>query len=332
MAKISINKIAELAGVSKTTVSFVLNGRGDEKNISLKTQEKIIDIAKKNNYKANFIARSLSLGKSFTIGFVVPDISNPFFGKIAKQIEAIAETKGYSVMVANTNEDIAKERNIIESFKSRQIDGIILASASNNYDRLTDVFGKEYPYVLFDRFLPNIESPFIGINNYETAQQLTNALIKKGHHKIALFSITSFLPNILERENGYKDSLISNNISFSKNLVFEIDPTDIKSGVKEAISKMISESDPATAILFLNNVLTAEAIWVINTMHPQLKQTLDFASFDNLDLFDYSLPKVTSALQPSKEIANYAVNMLCDQIDNKLLNKGIQLKTTIINR
>ncbi len=332
MAKISINKIAEIAGVSKTTVSFVLNGRGDEKNISLKTQEKILDIAKKNNYKANFIARSLSLGKSFTIGFVVPDISNPFFGKIAKHIETAAEKKGYSVMVANTNEDISKETNIIEGFKARQIDGIILASASINNNQLKTMVGKDYPFVLFDRFLPDTEDSYIGINNYETAQQLTNILIKKGHKRIGLFSVTSFLPNILERIKGYKDSLKDSNIKYCDNLVYEIDPKNIKSGVKNAISQMINETDPITAILFLNNVLTAEAIWAINTIYPDHKEKLDFASFDNLDLFDYSIPRVTSALQPSEDIATYAVNMLCDQIDNNTVNKGIQLNTSIIER
>ncbi len=332
MTKISINKIAELAGVSKTTVSFVLNKRGDEKNISQKTQEKILAVAREHNYKANYIARSLSLGKSFTIGFIVPDISNPFFGKIAKQIEAVAEKKGYSVMVANTNEDILKETNIIESFKARQIDGIILASASKNYNKLSAIIGNSYPSVFFDRFLPEMNKTFIGINNYETAQQLTDLLIKKGHKKIALVSITSYLPNIIDRINGYKDALKASEIEIEGDLIYEIEPTDIKNGIKKVISKIIIGEQPATSVLFLNNVLTAEAIWTINTMYPEYKEQLYFASFDNLDLFDYSIPKVISALQPSEEIANLAVNMLCDQIENNTQNKGILLKTSIITR
>ncbi|MCW3788552.1 LacI family DNA-binding transcriptional regulator [Plebeiibacterium sediminum] len=332
MTKISINKIAELAGVSKTTVSFVLNGRGDEKNISQKTQEKILAVARENNYKANYIARSLSLGKSFTIGFIVPDISNPFFGKIAKQIETVAEKKGYSVMVANTNEDVLKETNIIESFKARQIDGIILASASKNYNQLTSIIGKDYPSVFFDRFLPNMNKPFIGINNFETAQQLTELLIQKGHKKIALVSITSYLPNIVNRINGYKDALTTSEIGVNEDLIFEIEPTDIKNGIKQVISNMVEGENPTTAILFLNNVLTAEAIWTVNTLYPEYKDQLDFASFDNLDLFDYSTPRVISALQPSEDIANLAVNMLCDQIDNNNQHEGIQLDTSIITR
>ncbi len=332
MGKISINKIAEMAKVSKTTVSFVLNGRGDEKNISQKTQEKIRKIAKDNNYKANFIARSLSLGKSYTIGFIIPDISNPFYGKIAKQIEEIAEKKGYSVMVANTNEDINKETDIIENFRARQIDGIILASAFKDYNQLKDRIGTDYPIVLFDRFFPENENLFIGINNYNTAQRLTEVLINKGHKKISLVSITSYLPNILDRIKGYKNALEKANIELDEDIIFEIDPSNIKDGVKNALTMIVTKEDSATAVLFLNNVMAAEGIWTVNTMYPKYKQKLDFASFDNLDLFDYVTPKVTSALQPSTEIAIHAVNMLYDKINSNTVSKGIQLETSIINR
>ena len=109
----SLKTIAEQAGVSKTTVSFVLNGRGDEKNISAETQKRIADTAKRLNYRPNHLARSLSLGRSYTIGFIVPDISNPFFGKIARLVEHFAEDKGYSVMVASTDENPLKEQAII---------------------------------------------------------------------------------------------------------------------------------------------------------------------------------------------------------------------------
>ncbi|TLX71148.1 LacI family transcriptional regulator [Labilibacter sediminis] len=332
MAKISINKIAELAGVSKTTVSFVLNGRGDEKNISLKTQEKIIGIAKSHNYQANYVARSLSMGKSYTIGFVVPDISNPFYGKIARYIEQYAEEKGYSVMVASTGEDIKKERKILNELKARQIDGVILASASPNASEIKQTSSGNLPTVYFDRVFLEQQNLYVDINNSESSSQLTQLLINKGHKRIGLISLSSYLPNIKQRISGYKNTLENEGIELDSELIVDIDLSHKKESIKQALEHLLQMENPATAILFLNNVLAANGIWAINNYYPEQTDKLLFASFDNLDLFDYSKPKVVSALQPNNEIAKHCINMLCKQIDDSEESEGIQLKTTIINR
>ncbi|WP_282039249.1 LacI family DNA-binding transcriptional regulator [Saccharicrinis aurantiacus] len=332
MAKISIKKIAELAEVSKTTVSFVLNGRGDEKNISKATQDKITAIAKENQYQANHIARSLSIGKSFTIGFIVPDISNPFYGKIARHIEQFAEDKGYSVMVASTNEDLKKEKKIIDQFKARQVDGIILASSAPNLSTLNITLNKNLPTVLFDRVFKDSSQSFVDINNEEAAMQLTETLINKGHSRIAFFSTTSYLPNISDRTKGYKAALEKNGITYDSKIHFEIDFKNKKEEIVNAFSSLMNTEDCPTAILFVNNVLASEALWCVNTNFAAYKDQLSFACFDNLDLFDYSLPKVSSVIQPSEEIANQSVFMLCKQIEDTIDKEGIQLKTKIINR
>ncbi len=332
MKKISIKKIADLAGVSKTTVSFVLNGLGDEKNISSKTQKKIIEIAKSHNYQANFIARSLSIGKSFTIGFIVPDISNPFFGKVVKFVEQFAEDKGYSVMVASTGENIQKEKKIIDSFKARQIDGIILATASKNHQQYFNEVNNGLPTVFFDRIFESTKTSCVDIDNTQSTQLLTQTLIDKGHKTIGLITLTSYLPNITQRINGYKQALSKNSIILNKELIYEVDYKNIRKDVKTAIDNLTSLKQPVTAIVFLNNVLAAEGIWSINTYYPELINTLLFASFDNLDLFDYSRPKVISVLQPAKEIAMNCIEMLHNKIESSEETKRVQLKTKIILR
>ncbi len=330
--KMSIKKIAELAEVSKTTVSFVLNGRGDEKNISVNTQEKIIEIAKIHNYEANYIARSLSIGKSYTLGFVVPDISNPFYGKIAQFVQQYAEEKGYSVMVASTGEDIEKEKKIISQFVARQVDGAILASCTPNYDKLSSVINKNLPTILFDRIFKEVTDSYVDIDNEQSTYKITEAIINKGHKRIAIISLTSYLPNISQRISGYKMALEDHGISFDEELFYEVNYMQKKESTKEAFEQLFTLKNAPTAFLFLNNVLAAEGIWTINTYYPHLTNNLLFASFDNLDLFDYSRPKVISALQPNNEIAKNCVDMLCSQIENSELTAGIQLNTTIINR
>jgi len=328
--KISINKIAELAGVSKTTVSFVLNGRGDEKNISQVTQKKIIDIAQQNNYQANFIARSLSIGRTYTIGFIVPDISNPFYGNMIKHIEFYAEKRGYSVMVASTGEDINKEIKLLESFKARQIDGVIVASAAKSYNQHCLISEFKLATVFFDRIFKEQNIGFVDINNQETAYKLTQILINRGHSKIGLISLTSYLPNIKNRILGFKDALKQNGICINDQQIIEIKYDDIRNQMKLAINKMIQNE--IKAIIFLNNVLAAEGIWTINTFYPELIDDFDFASFDHLPLFDYSKPTVISAVQPIKEIANKSVEILCNEIENGIIENGVSLKASIKER
>ena len=327
--KPSIKTIAEQAGVSKTTVSFVLNGRGDEKNISAETQKRIFDIAKHLNYQPNQLARSLSMGRSFTIGFIVPDISNPFFGKIARLVERFAEEKGYSVMVASTDESARKEQQVLETFRNRQIDGVIIAPVSD-----LAVAGNitSMPMVSFDRIFQQQTDSFVDIDNKATAKILCEQLIQKEHRSIGLLSLTSYLPNIKSRIEGYKEALAAHAIDYDENLVIEIDAKHKKDSVQAALKKLLNGSNPVSAVLFLNNVIAAEGIWTINKYYPQLINQLQFACFDNLDVFDYALPKTTSALQPGEAIAQNCVHMLFNQIENKMLSKGLCLSTKIIER
>jgi LacI family transcriptional regulator len=324
--KPSIKTIAEQTGVSKTTVSFVLNGRGDEKNISAETQKRVMDMARQLNYRPNHLARSLSMGRSYTIGFVVPDISNPFFSKIARLVEHYAEERGYSVMVASTDEKPEKEQVILESFSNRQIDGVIIAPTTE----LVQTKYATLPLVNFDRHFQDEKEVYVSINNSETAVQLTQALIDKGCQKIGLIGLSSFLPNIKERIGGYEEALRQNKITVDKSLIIDVDKDSIKQDVKKTIQRMLDEE--VDGFLFLNNVLTAEGIWVVNKFYPQVKDKIQFASFDNLDVFDYATPTVISALQPGDDIARHCVEMLCQQIENKERSNSVRLSTTIIER
>ncbi len=333
MSRPSIKTIAKQVGVSKTTVSFVLNGRGDEKNISPVTQKKIMDCAATHNYRPNYLARSLSLGKSHTIGFIVPDISNPFFGKIIKFVERYAEKKGYSVTIASTDEDTVKEVKVVEGFKSRQIDGLIIAPAAPSVERMKAYQGNgSFPVICFDRIDSHLQKGYVDIDNLEATQELAQVLINKGHKRIAALTLTSHLPNISQRLEGYKKALTQNNLPVDEQLIVEIDYHNKKQDVQSALQLLLTLEEPVTSILFLNNVLAAEGIWTVNKYHKEKLHQLEFASFDNLDLFDYALPKVTSVLQPAELIAEHCVEMLCDEIEHKMHADGITLKSKIIER
>ena len=125
--KVSLADIAMALGVSKTLVSMVLNGKGDENGISKKTQERVTELAEEMNYKPNQFARGLRIGRSNTIGLIVSDISNPFYSRLARSVEDAVSESGFNLMICSSDESEEKEMKHIEMLINKQVDGIILS-------------------------------------------------------------------------------------------------------------------------------------------------------------------------------------------------------------
>lgn len=145
MKKVSLKDIADSLGVSKALVSLVLNGKGDERGINKDTQERVRKKAKELNYIPNQYARGLRVGRTDTIGVIVPDISNVFYGKLCKAIEQEAYRKGFNLIISNTYEDVQKEKKLITNLINRNIDGLILASSFDDKNELEGLKDNNVP-------------------------------------------------------------------------------------------------------------------------------------------------------------------------------------------
>lgn len=151
MNNVTMKDIAEMAGVSKATVSMVMNKK--DSSISDATRKRVLEIAKKMSYIPNSIARSLSTKKSGTIGIILPDITNPFFSEMARAIEDEAEGLEYNLIICNTDNDIDKEQKYIELLISKLIDGIIFMSGGKSNESITILKKNNIPFVLVDRYI-----------------------------------------------------------------------------------------------------------------------------------------------------------------------------------
>jgi LacI family transcriptional regulator len=330
----SIKNIADSLGISKTTVSFVMNGKGDKYKISKNTQARILELARQLNYRPNPMAQGLSMGKTFFIGIIVPDISNPFFSRICRSIEDYANAAGYQVTFGSTDENPLKERELIEMMAGRKMDGIILASTNLKTPTIKKLIRSDYPMVFFDRMDNLYPNRTIVVDNEGGAFKLVNALAQKGHQRIGLVYLTSHLSPVKDRIKGYKKALEANRIAIDKELMLEVDFNHIKAGVSGAIETLLNLRSPVSAIFFINNVLAAEGIWIMNMNHKALVNQVEFASFDNLDLFDYSVPVVTSLAQPVDDIARHCVESLLNLIqkDQEPLHLPLILDAMLIER
>ena len=186
--KTSLKDIAETLKLSKTTISWVLSGKGDEKGISLATQEKVFQCAKQLNYQPNLLARSLNTGISGTIGLIIPDITDSFYSKVARSIEKEAETQGYSLMICSSESEIERENRMIRLFKAKQVDGIIVAPTKVSKIEIQNLVKEGYPLVLFDRYFPEMQTNYIIIDNEGSSYELVKKMIDNGSSKIAIIT------------------------------------------------------------------------------------------------------------------------------------------------
>lgn len=332
MKKLNISDIAARLGVSKTTVSFVLNNKGDEKNISKKTQERILTLVDELNYRPSQVAKSLKIGATKTIGYLIPDISNQFFARIGKKIEHLLSEEGYHLFIASTDESWKKEKAQINSFLSRQVDGLILASSKTNSNTVKELITQNFPLVLFDRASDEVEANYILIENEKSMQQATEQLINEGSEKIGLLSITPDIFSLKLRIKGYKNALKNKGLGINNELIRTVDIDNIKESVFNELNALVEMN--ADAMVFTNNLVAQEAIWHMNVHFQHLIDSLKFASFDNIELFDYSKPTVLSLAQPTDEIAENIVKVLISQIKGEESNekKKVILSPKLIKR
>ncbi len=246
MGKTTLLDIANDVGLSKTTVSMVLNKK--DINVSEETRNKIFEAAKRLNYIPNSLARSLSTKKSYTIGFIIPDIENPFFSEIAKAIETEAEKYGYSMILCNTFNSGSKEEEYVKLLISKLIDGVIIASSGERNKSTELLKSNEIPFVILDRQVDkqdNINGVFC--DNRSGIELGIKYLIKKGYKHIAFVGGNN--KGILENSRlKYFCEIARENNIFNERLILE-EQFSLEGGIR-ATEKLIKENKLIDSIFY----------------------------------------------------------------------------------
>lgn len=309
LKKNGISDIATALNVSKTTVSLVINGRGDEKKISRETQERILTLVKEIGYRPNFTAKSLKTGRTNTIAYLVPDISNPFFSKIGKYIEEELFKAGYFLLTCSTGEDAKKEAVMLQSFHNRQVDGMIIAPC----DKSLSAEASSVPLVIFDREVEMPEKHCVLVENQQSMEQAVNFLLEAGKRKIGLCSLSPGISPLQQRIDGYHSALARFGIAPNEDWQCIVPSNNFREPLYKGIEKLVKQQ--VDSIVFTNNVVATEGMWVLNNYHASFLRNIRIVSFDNLELFDYSYPKIISIAQPVKDIAQNVVRLLFDSLN-----------------
>lgn len=324
MKKIFLKDIAKDLNISKTAVSLVLNGKGDENKISKDTQNKIINFAKKHNYVPNQLARGLSRGKSETIGLIIPNISDSFYSKIAGFVELKAKELGYTVLFSSSNENSKKEAELIRSMLNRQVEGLIIASTQQNLREIESLKDDNFPFVLIDRHYPEIDTNAVVVDNFNGLKIVTEHLIGLGRRRIGFITLEPKLEAIHQRFLGYKSALTDAGIDFRLDLVKELSPLNYGNEISDVVADLLKYPNSVDSIVFVTHYLTSEGLRELKKRQVKVPQEVAIVSFDELTAFDLVDPPITSVIQPVRDIANISVEMLINEIEGK--EKTMNLK------
>ena len=325
MKKIFLKDIAKDLNVSKTTVSLVLNNKGDANKISKETQQKIRAYVKEHNYVPNQLARGLSRGKSETIGLIIPNISDVFYAEIAACVERRAKDLGYTVIFSSSNEDPQKEAALIRSMLNRQVDGLIIASTQQNQEEIEALKKLDFPFVLIDRHYPEIPTDRIVVDNFKGTKILTEHLLKLGRRNIALITLAPGLDAIRQRLLGYQSALKDFGIQPNEDWVKELTKECYEGEMKQAIKALWRFPNSIDAIVFTTHYLTALGLRELKQLNIKVPQEIAIVSFDELSAFDLVDPPITSIVQPVAEMGKLALESLMEKITSNQ-EKSIQEK------
>lgn len=306
----TIRDVARLAGVSISTVSLTLNAPD---RVSTETRRKVADAARIVGYTANPIAQSLKRGRSRLIGMVVSDITNPFFGKLLREIERCAMEADYLVIVCDTAGEIAYERTILAHLSGQMVAGVILSPCGDQAAGTDHISALTMPCVLFDQKLRDVQGDFVGTDNVLASAMLTEHLIRLGHRRIAYIGGTTGLYTAEHRRRGFVETMQASGLIVDPDLMLD-GRYNGEQGYEAAMRLMTRSTGRPTAILAASNVMALGALQACNDLSISCPDEVSLAGIDDVPWSAVIRPRITMAVQPVEEMARIASRILMDRI------------------
>ncbi|MEN6458156.1 MAG: LacI family DNA-binding transcriptional regulator [Thermoguttaceae bacterium] len=329
---ITLKQIADQLGLSVTTVSRALSGQARRYRIGRETEQRVQQLAKSLGFAPNRLALGLRLKRSSTIGVVIPDISNPFFAGIVRQVALRARDSHYSIIVCDSQDSQDIEIESLALLRSHGVEGIVLCPVGQSADHLVQFEGGDLPMVLADRYFPGLQLPYVASDNFHGALEATSYLIANGHRRIAcLRGLAGTSPNE-DRLHGYQEGLTRHGIPIDNGLI--AGDSFLQQNGYLTTKLLLKSARPFTAILAMSNLIALGALRALSEEGFRTPEDMSIISFDDQPYLPHLAAPMTVVSQPSVEIGQLAFKMLLDRIHQPdgVLQGGVLLPTTLIVR
>lgn len=321
--KISMNDIAQELNVSITTVSFILNGKAKEMRISDKLANRVLAYVKEKKYNPNSLAQSLRTGKSKIIGLIVEDIADAFFASVARLIEERAYKKGYKIIYCSTEDNAKKTVDLIRMFKSRSVDGYIITAPKGIESEVGSMLNENLPFVLFDRYFPEIETDYVIIDNLNGSKIAIQHLLDQQYKHIAFVTLDSDQTQMADRLTGYRQTI---NGAGLNEYVLQLKFISKPEKIVQLINDFLTKHKEIDAILFATNYLALQGFEALNKQNLKMAEDIGVVAFDDHPFFKVFNPSITAVSQPMKELSENLIDTLFKNINRDNQEVGTHSK------
>lgn len=306
--KVTIRDVATRCGVSVATVSRVIN---NSDQVTAETKKKVLKVIDELGFIPNTNARGLSTRSTNTIGIIVPNVSNPFFGELIQGAEGAASENGYQIIILNSGYSREKTLKDIMVLQSRDVDGIIMSTADIDEKTLDYLYDHQIPFVLMGPAQYKYPVNYVSVDNMEGARMAVQHLIELGHKRIAY--CTEKHDNYLNqlRYDGYRKALTSNCIEVRQDMYFEDD-------VEKNVARMLQDREKRpTAIFAFNDNLALSYMEVLEREGTRIPEDMAVVGFDNIKFASYYAIQLTTIDNRQEEFGREGFEILMDILKNK---------------
>ena len=310
--KITIKQVAEASGVAPSTVSNALTGKG---YVAPETRSRVLETAENLGYRASSLARSLRLQRTWSVGLLLADVSNPFFPAVVRGIEDVLWRRQYNLVLCNTDYNKEKEAAYLRHLLDKQLDGLILASTASDSDDVLELQARGVPFVMLNRRHVSAKTNYVGMDNAGGVGEAIEHLLTLGHRRIAFIKGRADSSAAKERFQGYRAALREAGIRFDPALVAQGDYT-IESG-HAAAAGFLQLARLPTAIVSANDFMAFGAMARFKAQGIRVPDDVSVIGFD--DIFVSALPwiELTTVRPQSWQLGASAAQLLLEQIGRR---------------
>ena len=324
----TIRDVAERAGVSTTTVSHVINRT---RKVDPATAARVEAAIEELGYRPNALARSMRRGRTHTVGIVIPDIANPFFGDLARSLEDRMFEAGYSAIICNSDGEQRKEALYLDVLLSKKVDGLLLVAASQPSEGLYHLVESGTPTVVVDRELGDVPVPQVLVENHRGGYLAGRHLLELGHRDIAVIAGPGGTGTSARRLEGFRHALDEVGLGIDDERIFRGD-FRAASG-RAAMEAWLAGGSPPTAVFAENDLMAVGALSAAHAAGVDVPAELSVVGFDGIAFGADVTPPLTTVAQSTDDVAAMAVEMLFERLrDGDARPRRVELPVRLLVR
>jgi LacI family transcriptional regulator len=326
--KATLADVAEEAGVSTSTASRALNGHG---GLAPATRAAVEDAAARLNFQPSALARSLRTQQTLTVGFVVPDVSSPFYAAALQGAQGTLEGAGYRVMLMDANLDVDRELGAVETLLSHQVDGLLVSSAGVARDVFEDTLaGRPTPTVFFDGVIDGAGDGTVTLDDEGGISLLVDHLVEHGHERIGLLAGSQQESAGAARLRAFTASTSSHGL--------EPGPRDVKvcswtiADGRRAGLELLAEEEPVSAVLASSAELALGFMSAASTRGARIPEDVALVAFDDPYFGDLLEPSLTAVAYDPRRVGALAAELLVDGMRSRPERRDVRVPVTLVRR